>query len=65
MEINFGFDGANFDSPSHQAEQEVHRVITELIRLQGEYFQRTQTKCMKIIRIAGSNYYGFQFGSNN
>ena len=36
IDINFGFHETNFDFPSHQTEQEVRQVITELLRVQGE-----------------------------
>ena len=42
MKINFGFHETNFGFPSHQAEQEVCRVITKLRRVQGEDLIRTR-----------------------
>ena len=42
MEINFGYHETNFDFLSHQAEQEVRRVIIELRRVQGEDLKRTR-----------------------
>ena len=42
MEINFGFNETNIDFLSHQAEQEVRRVITELRRVQGEDLEITR-----------------------
>ena len=42
MEINFGFHKTNFGIPNHQAEQEVHRVLIQLHRVQGEDLIRTR-----------------------